>query len=363
MFFVVALEEILHVIMQKVYDEDDDEGNKMDTDEIDEETMKDDPSTILLNSSNQVQKLLLYLKQFAEQRKKPKGSLMKGLIFVKRRYTARILCHVVRRYMNSYPELNVNIDFMTGRNAFMPDSIESLMNNKNNNRVLDRFRRDEINLIIATSVLEEGIDLQECNLVVCFDAVETFRQYVQTKGRARMRNSKHVIMAPSADKNKTQKKLDEWAQINKILRNYLVEKAVDRPPPLQDDIDKAAEMEYNETFRTERGATVDYFSAISLVNRYCMSLPQDVFTIPAIQWSHKKDDVRPSWFIVSVLLPIQSPLKHEIRVSILYYTHNVFDYDFELIELDIFAGKIVAFIESSEAKCCFRNHQTIVSVW
>lgn len=298
--------------MQKVYDQDE-EDDKIDTDEIDELVVKEDPSTILLNSSDQVQKLLLFVKEFAKERTK-----IKGLIFVKRRYTARILCHIVRRYMNAYPEMNVNVDFMTGRNSFMPDSIETIINKKNNDRVLDKFRRDEINLIITTSVLEEGIDLQECNLVMCFDPVETFRQYVQTKGRARMKDSLYVIMTPSAQTNKLQIKLNEWAEINNILRKYLVEKAVDRPPPLQDEIDKAAELEYNEIFKTGKGATVDYYSATALINRYCMSLPQDVFTIPALQWSHKNDEVRSTWFVVSVFLPIQSPLRDEIRVSIIY---------------------------------------------
>lgn len=148
---IASLEEILHIHMRKVYDDEDDDNDEgMQTDDdIDEQTVKEDPSTILTNSSPQVQKLLIFLKKTAEQHKNS-DSPLKGLIFVERRYTARILCHVLRRYANAYPELNIHVDFMTGRNAFMPDSVETLMGNKNNNRVLDKFKRDEINLIIAT---------------------------------------------------------------------------------------------------------------------------------------------------------------------------------------------------------------------
>lgn len=218
-YIFTAFEEILHIHMRKVYDDDDDEDEDMETDEeFDEQTVKEDPTTILTNSSPQVQKLLIYLKQAAEEHKR-NNQPMKGLIFVQRRLTARILCHVVRRYANAYPDLGIHVDFMTGRNAFMPDSIETLMGNKNNNRVLDKFKRDEINLIIATSVLEEGIDLQECNLVICYDTPTTFRSYVQTKGRARMKQSKYVIMTKAAENMKLQKKAEEWQMVNKILRD------------------------------------------------------------------------------------------------------------------------------------------------
>lgn len=197
-----------------MYDEEDEDEMQTD-DEIDEQTIKEDPSTILTNSSPQVQKLLIHLKTFvAKNTEQP----MKGLIFVQRRYTARILCHIVRRFMNAYPKLNVHVDFMTGRNAFMPDSVETLIGNKNNNKVLDKFKRGEINLIIATSVLEEGIDLQECNLVICYDTPTTFRSYVQTKGRARMKNSNYIIMSKAVENNKLQKKAEEWREINEILR-------------------------------------------------------------------------------------------------------------------------------------------------
>lgn len=203
--------------MRKVYDEEDDDNMETD-EELDEQTIKDDPATILTNSSPQVQRLLIYLKEIGEKHLKS-GQPLKGLIFVQRRYTARILCHVVRRYANAYPHLNIHVDFMTGRNAFMPDSIETLLGNKNNNRILDKFKRDEINLIIATSVLEEGIDLQECNLVICYDTPTTFRSYVQTKGRARMKQSRYVIMVNAANNNKLQLKAGEWRDINQILRN------------------------------------------------------------------------------------------------------------------------------------------------
>lgn len=201
-----------------MYD-DDDERMEVDDDngtEINEQTASDDPSTILLNSSSQVQKLLTFLQKVVIEKED-----IKGLIFVQRRYTARILSHVIRRFFNAEANkhLNVHVDFMTGRNSYMPDSIETIITNKNNNQVLDKFKRGEINLIIATSVLEEGIDLQECNLVISYDMPQTFRSYVQSKGRARMQNSTYAIMAPAGEITKLTNKKGEWDAISKILKD------------------------------------------------------------------------------------------------------------------------------------------------
>lgn len=93
----------------------------------------------------------------------------------------------------------------------------------------------------------------------------------------------------------------------------MVEKAIDRKPPLQDDIEKAVEQTYNEKYTTKEGATVDFNSASALINRYCMSLPSDMFTTPAILWEEIPNNK--GQFLVSILLPIQSALRDKIEVS------------------------------------------------
>ena len=46
------------------------------------------------------------------------------------------------------------------------------------------------------------MDVQRCNLVVRFDPIQTFRSYVQSKGRARAKPSKFIAMVDSAGEDK-----------------------------------------------------------------------------------------------------------------------------------------------------------------
>ena len=48
--------------------------------------------------------------------------------------------------------------------------------------------------MVATSVLEEGLDVPLCNLVVRYDRPVDFRAYVQSRGRARSRINAHYIL-------------------------------------------------------------------------------------------------------------------------------------------------------------------------
>lgn len=96
----------------------------------------------------------------------------------------------------------------------------------------------------------------------------------------------------------------------------MVERAVDRPLPHKDDIDKATEQKYNEVLTTKKQATCDYLSSISLLNRYCTSLPRDQFTDPLPQWEEiSVKGALKNNFVVKIILPIQSPMREEIQVS------------------------------------------------
>lgn len=206
-------EQLVHIINNAMAEDEDDP--EMETDDDDEEIFED-RSKILTNSSPKMQKLLCFLKQYVDSNPDNK---LKALIFVKRRYTAKCIYHIIRRYANAHPKVDIRPDFMVGIHNNMPEAIESILANKCNEQTLERFKRNEINLIVASSVLEEGIDLQACNLVVAYDSPETFRSYVQTKGRARMITSQYVLFTAHSVQVKLMQNIDMWKQVNTILKD------------------------------------------------------------------------------------------------------------------------------------------------
>lgn len=60
--------------------------------------------------------------------------------------------------------------------------------------IFSRFNAGETNLIVASNVLEEGIDIPKCNMVIKFDAPTTFCSFIQSKGRARDQSAKFYVL-------------------------------------------------------------------------------------------------------------------------------------------------------------------------
>lgn len=73
------------------------------------------------------------------------------------------------------------------------------MRSKDQNKILRDFRDEEFNILVGTSVVEEGLDVRKCNVVVRFDGLSNYRAYVQSKGRARAKDSKYIILTENEE--------------------------------------------------------------------------------------------------------------------------------------------------------------------
>ncbi|TKA52035.1 hypothetical protein B0A49_11784 [Cryomyces minteri] len=77
------------------------------------------------------------------------------------------------------------------------------------------FRVGRKNLIIATLVLEEGIDVPACSITICFDEPKNLVSFIQRRGRARKQNSKYVILIPDLDSTATP---ERWLSLEKDMK-------------------------------------------------------------------------------------------------------------------------------------------------
>lgn len=70
---------------------------------------------------------------------------------------------------------------------------------QNNEQVLARLRKGELNLLVATAVAEEGLDIVQCQVVVRFDLPKRAVEHIQSRGRARAPNSQLWLMVESGN--------------------------------------------------------------------------------------------------------------------------------------------------------------------
>ena len=152
-----------------------------------------------------------------------------GIIFVEQRATAVCLCQVISN-LSYLP--HVRCGFIVGHTG--KGGTSSGMNAKKQQNVLSQFRSGKLNLLVATSVVEEGLDVPKCNLVVRYDFPKTFQSYVQSKGRARARNSKYLLIVCTEELISSRAKLMHYVGLEKELAAVCHERSV----PGEDEIER-----------------------------------------------------------------------------------------------------------------------------
>ncbi|XP_037826903.1 uncharacterized protein LOC119614879 [Lucilia sericata] len=102
-------------------------------------------------------------------------------------------------------------------------------------QIMNDFREGKSNILIATSIGEEGIDVGEVELIVCFDiSTSNPTRFVQRIGRTGRKKNGHVIMMVTEGREQQllREVLSNKDQINKrILRSTVVQQSLYKHAP------------------------------------------------------------------------------------------------------------------------------------
>ncbi|KAG8181475.1 hypothetical protein JTE90_016563 [Oedothorax gibbosus] len=235
-----------------------------------------------------------------------------SIIFVEMKITAYVLQEWLSEVKSTIPEFDfLNPEYIIGHGSC--DNSKASMTEQLQRKKLKDFRDKKSNVLVATQVLEEGMDIRQCNLVIRFDGPGDFRSYIQSKGRARAQDSLYVMMVEEGEKLTTF--IEDLVDF-KIIEKELMDKCLGRSKPQEEDI--AMHMLDAEIPpympKGPDGPRITMNDAIKLINRYCTSLPTDrsFRLIPEAEIIEVDSDCNREQFVCKLKLPKNSSLKQTI---------------------------------------------------
>ncbi|KAJ4850950.1 hypothetical protein Tsubulata_011532 [Turnera subulata] len=209
--------------------------------------------------------------------------------------TARSLSYVLQnlKVLTSW-----KCDFLVGVHSGLKSVSRKTMNS-----ILEKFRTGELNLLIATKVGEEGLDIPTCCLVIRFDLPETVVSFIQSRGRARMPQSEYAFLVDSGN----QKELDLIERFRKEEDQMNVEVSI----RTSDEIFYSPK---GQVYKVDTsGASTGSGNSISLLHQYCAKLPHDEYFDPKPTFSYF-DDLGGT--VCQVNLPSNAPIHRVVSTPL-----------------------------------------------
>ncbi|CAF3736044.1 unnamed protein product [Rotaria sordida] len=181
------------------------------------------------------------------------------------------------------------------------------MTAKYKRQTIKEFRSGEINVLVATAVVEEGLDIPKCNLVFRFNRPPNFSSYMQSKGRARAKqNASYVILIDGLDGKSVSNDMITYQSYEQIEKMLQEEFSIDN----DDDFD-TADLNQLEPYRTENGAVISAVRAAQIIYQYCAIIGNGQLCPPRILY-HKTSQ---STFISVLSMPANCPVSEDVKVT------------------------------------------------
>ncbi|GAO18786.1 uncharacterized protein UV8b_02169 [Ustilaginoidea virens] len=86
-------------------------------------------------------------------------------------------------------------------------------------QTIDRFRKGEFNVLVATSIGEEGLDIGQVDLIVCYDSSASPIRMLQRMGRTGRKRAGRIVLLLMRGKEEDQfaKSKDSYAKMQKLI--------------------------------------------------------------------------------------------------------------------------------------------------
>ena len=164
------------------------------------------------------------------------SSRLSGIIFVE---TRRAAARLTDRLKETFPEFKPRMVLGHRQKAGVTMTMRSQAG------VVKDFREGDCRLIVSTSVLEEGLDVQGCNAVFRIGARASLIQLIQSRGRARAKAGTLTVILNESDKIQIQLLLQQQRHLDQAL---IQEAAWCKTQEVQDlnDIIQTVERELGE---------------------------------------------------------------------------------------------------------------------
>lgn len=189
-----------------------------------------------------------------------RGESFRGIVFVQQRVTTHILYHVIA----SDPDLSAKLNPVCLYSTSAPATPSLAISKRQAEDYLAKFAAGSSNLLIATVVAEEGMDIPAANVVVRYDVMHHATSLVQSRGRGRQAGSDFIVLNERCDRT-VQDLLEAEQQQAETIRNYT--------PPSANSLDNTAATAAQKS--RERGANhllakdVEGSNSLAVLNEYC----------------------------------------------------------------------------------------------
>lgn len=155
------------------------------------------------------------------------------------------------------------------------------MKQEEQNTILEKFREGEFNVLVATSIAEEGLDIPEVDLVVFYEPIPSEIRHIQRRGRTGRKNLGSVLILATKDTidqrylDVSRKKIQKMKSILSSIDTQLKFKSIHRISAQKDPMTKE-EIEFLDSCLDKYGERIKRGFAKAGIAKF--SLPKSSYS-------------------------------------------------------------------------------------